>query len=50
MSDGLSYLAPIILTCGTIGCGMLALAAWKGRRWPEPQAYKTKFGVLVRRK
>jgi hypothetical protein len=47
----LEYLAPVIAVCMAIAGGCFVVTAyhtWK--RLPEPQAYRTKYGRLVRRK
>ena len=51
MSESLAYLLPVIWVCIAIGAGCFLTAAYQTwRKLPDPQAYRTKYGVLVRRK
>jgi hypothetical protein len=49
VNESMEYLAPIILTCMAVGVICLVMVAWHTwREWPQPSAWRSKYGTVPR--
>jgi hypothetical protein len=51
MSEGVLVLLPIIATCVAVGVLCLVMVAYHTwREWPQPSAWRSKYGTVPGRK